>query len=194
MRVYETTFIVNPQTDDATIDEQVAAVSDLIGRHGGKVLHEDRMGTRRLAYPIKKLTQGYYHTFIFQANETFLPELDKYYQFNEAYLRHLTIKFEGDPETLQKREAQAPTAEVPKPAERRAEEPKPEKADEPEEVLVAQSVPPSEETAEVEESTEEASSEEESPEAEEAEKANVAGEAATSEDEADEAEEEKKES
>ena len=82
MRVYETTFIVNPQTDDATIDQQVVAISDLIARYGGKVLREDRMGTRRLAYPINKLTQGYYHSFIFEAPQEVLPELERYFRIN----------------------------------------------------------------------------------------------------------------
>ena len=58
MRTYETTFIVNPQTDNATIDSQVGAISKLISDNGGEIINENRMGTRRLAYPIQKLTQG----------------------------------------------------------------------------------------------------------------------------------------
>lgn len=96
MRVYETTFIVNPQTDDATIDQQVIAIADLIGRFGGKILREERMGTRRLAYTINKLTQGYYHSFIYEGPQELLPELDRFFRINEAYLRNLTVMFEGD--------------------------------------------------------------------------------------------------
>ncbi len=96
MRVYETTFIVNPQTDDATIDQHVAAVSDLITGQGGKMLHEDRMGTRRLAYPINKLTQGYYHSFIYEASNDVLPVLERHFRLNDQYLRFLTVMFEGD--------------------------------------------------------------------------------------------------
>jgi len=96
MRVYETTFIVNPQTDDATIDQHVSSVSDMITGHGGKLLHEDRMGTRRLAYPINELTQGYYHSFIYEAPKEVLPELERYFRLNEQYLRFLTVLFEGD--------------------------------------------------------------------------------------------------
>ena len=96
MRVYETTFIVNPQTDDATIDQHVAAVSDLITGHGGNMLHEDRMGTRRLAYPINKLTQGYYHSFIYEASNDVLPVLERHFRLNDQYLRFLTVMFEGD--------------------------------------------------------------------------------------------------
>ena len=96
MRVYETTFIINPQTDDATIDQHVSSVSALIVNAGGKLLHEDRMGTRRLAYPINKLNQGYYHSFIYEAPNEFLPTLERHFRLNDQYLRFLTLLFEGD--------------------------------------------------------------------------------------------------
>ena len=96
MRTYETTFIVNPQTDDATIDSQVGAISKLILDNGGNILDENRMGTRRLAYPIQKLTQGYYTTFVYEGTSEVISILDRHFNLGEAYLRHLTIVFEGD--------------------------------------------------------------------------------------------------
>lgn len=118
MRVYETTFIVNPQTDDASIDQHVASVSTLITEHGGKLLHEDRMGTRRLAYPIKKLTQGYYHSFVYEAPSTVLPDLDRFFRLNEQYLRNLTVVFEGSLEKLThaRDDREAPLADSKAPA------------------------------------------------------------------------------
>ena len=95
MRLYETTFIINPQTDDATIDAQVKAVTDIITSSGGKIVYDNLMGTRRMAYPIKKLTQGYYANFIFEAPKTVVAGIDRHMQLNEAYLRHLTIVYEG---------------------------------------------------------------------------------------------------
>ncbi len=95
MALYETTFIVNPQTDDATIDRHVKAVTDIITEAGGKIVYENRMGTRRLAYAINKLTQGYYANFIFEAPKTVVSQLDHHMRLDEAYMRHLTIVFEG---------------------------------------------------------------------------------------------------
>ena len=125
MRVYETTFIVNPQTDDASIDQHVASVSTLITEHGGKLLHEDRMGTRRLAYPIKKLTQGYYHSFVYEAPSTVLPDLDRFFRLNEQYLRNLTVIFEGNLEKLThaRDDREAPLADSKAPAAPAAEAP-----------------------------------------------------------------------
>jgi small subunit ribosomal protein S6 len=97
VRIYETTFIVNPQNDDATIDRQVVGVSTLITNNGGKIVRENRMGTRRLAYPIAGLTQGYYASFLFEAPQSVLPILDRYYKLEDPFVRYLTVVFEGDP-------------------------------------------------------------------------------------------------
>ena len=103
MRYYETTFIVNPQADDATIDRQVKVVAELIATNGGKIVYEDRIGTRRLAFPIRGLNQGYYASFVFEGATSILPALDRLFKLEEAYMRNLTILFEGDPMTIKER-------------------------------------------------------------------------------------------
>ncbi|MEW5797173.1 MAG: 30S ribosomal protein S6 [Candidatus Zixiibacteriota bacterium] len=97
MRRYETTFVVNPQADDATIDRQVTAVVDIIKNDGGQILRENRIGTRRLAFPVAGLVQGYYTSIIFESEPGVLPKLERHYKLEEPYVRYLTIKFEGDP-------------------------------------------------------------------------------------------------
>jgi small subunit ribosomal protein S6 len=98
VRLYETTFIVNPQTDDASIDRQVQSVTELISTHGGKIVREDRIGTRRMMFPVGGLVQGYYASIIFEGPTTLLPELERMYKLEEPFLRYLTILYEGDPE------------------------------------------------------------------------------------------------
>jgi small subunit ribosomal protein S6 len=98
VRIYETTFIVNPQSDDASIDRQVTGVSTLITTNGGRIVRENRMGTRRLAYPIAGLTQGYYANFIFEGPASVLPVLERHYKLEDPFVRYLTVVFEGDPE------------------------------------------------------------------------------------------------
>ena len=108
MKVYETTFIINPQMEDAIIDKKVNVVSEIISNNSGKILHADHMGTRKLAYQIKGLTQGYYASFIFEANTDTPKILDRHFKLDETYLRHLTVVYEGDVlEKNQKSEEQA---------------------------------------------------------------------------------------
>ena len=98
MKRYETTFIVNPQADDATIDKQVTAVLDLIKSNGGEIIRENRMGTRKLAYPVAGLAQGFYASVIFESEAGVLPQLERMYQLEEPYVRYLTIVYDGPTE------------------------------------------------------------------------------------------------
>jgi ribosomal protein S6 len=77
------------------IDRQVTAVTDLIKNDGGQILHEKRIGTRRLAYPIAGLNQGFYASIIFESEAVVLPKLERHYKLEEPYVRHLTIRYEG---------------------------------------------------------------------------------------------------
>jgi small subunit ribosomal protein S6 len=117
MRIYETTFIVNPQMEEATIDRQVMAVAEIITQNGGKIIQENHLGTRRLAYEIKGLTQGFYGGFIFESANAALAPLDRHYKLNEAYLRHLTVCFEGDLASLrEEKPTETAAAATPEPA------------------------------------------------------------------------------
>ena len=100
MKLYETCFIVNPQTDEASIEKSIKSVIDLITNAGGKIVVDDRMGTRRMTYPINGLTQGYYTSLIFEAPPTLNEVLERHYRLEEAYIRHITILYEGDPEQV----------------------------------------------------------------------------------------------
>jgi len=97
VRIYETTFVINPQSDDATIDKHVKDIQEIITSTDGKIIHEDNMGTRRLAYEIKGLTQGYYASFLYEAPAEVLPKLHHHFKVNEAFIRDLTIRIEVDP-------------------------------------------------------------------------------------------------
>jgi small subunit ribosomal protein S6 len=120
VRTYETTFIINPQSDDAAIDRHVVAVADVIKNNGGNLLRENRLGTRRLAYMINGLAQGYYATLIFEGPIELLPSLERFYKLEDAYVRFLTVCFEGElpPEP----EQAAPEAETKEPTEKAKEE------------------------------------------------------------------------
>ena len=129
MTIYETTFIINPQSDDSTLDQQVVAVRNVITQNGGSILRENRMGTRRLAYMIEGLTQGYYANFIFEAPASVLSRLERHFKLEEPYVRYLTIRYEGSlPEPEEEVQEEAPAAvHHHEPATRRPEPtPKPE--------------------------------------------------------------------
>jgi len=59
MNKYEVMFIVKPAEEEAT-NAVIEKVEALIARVGGTVEKVDRWGKRRLAYAVKKFTDGFY--------------------------------------------------------------------------------------------------------------------------------------
>lgn len=96
MRTYETLFITLPTlTEDeeqATVDSLAQVVSDA----GGVFTARERMGRRRLAYPIKKFEDGVYTRFLYDAETSVPKELDRRLRINDKILRHMTVYLEPD--------------------------------------------------------------------------------------------------
>ena len=60
MRNYELAFIADPELEEEALEELEAKVKGWIESAGGTPGTFDRWGKRRLAYPIKKKSDGYY--------------------------------------------------------------------------------------------------------------------------------------
>jgi len=90
---YETIIVV----DQSNGEEATAAVIDkfksLIEKNG-EIESVDDWGTRRLAYPINDLNEGYYTLINFSAKPTFIYELERVYRITSGILRTIVVKKE----------------------------------------------------------------------------------------------------
>ncbi len=91
MRLYELTLIIDSSLDESTIQTEIEKVETRIKDSGGKIHRLDRWGLKRLAYVIKKHTQGYYVFFLFEADPGLTTEIEKNLKLSENVLRYLTI-------------------------------------------------------------------------------------------------------
>jgi small subunit ribosomal protein S6 len=64
----------------------------LIEDRGGKIHRLEDWGRRQLAYPIVKLHKAHYILMNIECDAETLAELEGVFRFNDAVLRHLTIK------------------------------------------------------------------------------------------------------
>lgn len=91
MRHYEIVLIVHPDQS-----EQVPAMVDryktLIAARGGQIHRLEDWGRRQLAYPIQKLHKAHYVLMNLECDGATLGELEHGFKFNDAILRHLTIR------------------------------------------------------------------------------------------------------
>lgn len=102
MRKYETVFILDPGSDDATRDKEIKKVEELIEKHKGKLIQTDPWGMRRLHYRIKKKNEGYYVLVQFEAPAALIRELDRYYKLNENLLRYIIVQQKDKTKSLEK--------------------------------------------------------------------------------------------
>ena len=60
MRGYELAYIADPELDEAALAALEERVKSWVQTAGGSTAAVDRWGRRKLAYPIRKKTEGYY--------------------------------------------------------------------------------------------------------------------------------------
>ncbi len=126
MRHYELCVIVHPDQSEQ-VPSMIERYKNLVLEQGGKVHRIENWGRRQLAYPIDKLVKAHYVLMNIECTSETLAEIENGFRFNDAILRHLTVKMkkaETGPSVMMKtvekeeaRKAQAATeAAVPAPA------------------------------------------------------------------------------
>ena len=90
MNKYESIIIVNPNVDEEGLKALEEKFTGLINENG-KVETVDSMGKRKLAYEIKKFTEGTYLVFNFEAKPEFITELERVYRITDEVLKYMTI-------------------------------------------------------------------------------------------------------
>jgi small subunit ribosomal protein S6 len=88
---YETLFIINSNQGEEEITALVEKFKSLI-ESAGQVENVDLWGKRRLAYPINDLNEGYYVLINFNAETSFIQELERVFKITDGIMRALVIK------------------------------------------------------------------------------------------------------
>ncbi len=91
MRHYEIVLLIHPDQS-----EQVPAMLErykgLVTAGGGQVHRVEDWGRRQLTYMIQKLAKAHYLCLNIECGNEVLAELETGFRFNDAVLRHLTVK------------------------------------------------------------------------------------------------------
>ncbi|MCH8051344.1 MAG: 30S ribosomal protein S6 [Chloroflexi bacterium] len=94
MRDYELVLVVSPEGGEEDFPATVDRVHDLIKERGGEVKNVDRWGRRRLAYPIERITEGYYCITQFTLDPQAVREIENSLDLAEDILRHLVVRMD----------------------------------------------------------------------------------------------------
>jgi small subunit ribosomal protein S6 len=88
-------YIIAAALDDEAKDAVMEMVEGIIA-DGGEVVNTERIGLRKLAYPIRKKNEGYYVLVEFNAPADLPKELDRRLRISDDVVRHLIINRDDD--------------------------------------------------------------------------------------------------
>ena len=91
MRHYEIVFIVHHDQSEQ-VPAMVERYKTMITEANGKIHRLEDWGRRQLAYPINKIHKAHYVLMNIETTPEVVEELETAFRFNDAVLRHLTIK------------------------------------------------------------------------------------------------------
>lgn len=94
MRTYEELFIVNSAAPDADVDALIEQVTGLITHDGGSIEKTDKWGVRKLAYRVKRQTEGIYILLAFSAPAQTVRELERRLRVSDIVLKFITVRMD----------------------------------------------------------------------------------------------------
>ncbi|HOL18753.1 MAG TPA: 30S ribosomal protein S6 [Candidatus Hydrogenedens sp.] len=94
LRTYEALFIVSPEVEDDDVQAIARETENLVVKSGGVIVRSEVWGRRRLAYKVKKFTEGIYILIRFQSPPNFIARLENYFRLSEQIIRYIVVYFD----------------------------------------------------------------------------------------------------
>jgi small subunit ribosomal protein S6 len=92
MRRYETVYILRPTLGEEQINTVIDNTAKIIQSDNGLIIESDKWGMKKLAYPIKKESLGYYVFCDFAGTPGAVTEFERKFRIDDSVLRYLTVK------------------------------------------------------------------------------------------------------
>jgi small subunit ribosomal protein S6 len=116
MRRYETIYILRPNLGEEAINTIIDNTNAIIANEGGTIIHFDRWGLRKLAYLIKKESQGLYILCDYATEPAAVLEMERKFRIDDSVLKYMTIKLADDisPEKIEQAKVEMATRKAAK--------------------------------------------------------------------------------
>ncbi len=90
MRAYEALFVF--RAEDELYKKGMELIKNEFDRVEAKIIKENDMGARELAYAVKKETRGHYHLFEAEIDPNKINGMSRSIKLIEPVLKHLFVK------------------------------------------------------------------------------------------------------
>jgi len=95
MNKYESVIIVKPNLSEKDLEELILKIEEKI-RENAEIIKKDDIGIRRLAYEIRKNTEGHYFVYEFQVNSDLsskaVSEIERFYRITDEIMKFIIVK------------------------------------------------------------------------------------------------------
>ena len=104
-RYYEVMFIVRPDIADDELDKLIAGLEQTVTNGGGTVRSSEKMGRRKLAYLVRKFSEGIYVLLTIDADGALIAELERRMRVTEPVIKFLTVRMDEEDKRIEKLKA-----------------------------------------------------------------------------------------
>lgn len=101
-RIYEVMFIVRPDLTDEDLDKLISTLQTHATNAGARVENVEKMGKRRLAYDVKKFSEGQYVLFTLNSEGKSIHELERRLRVTEPVIKFITVRMDEEQQRLEK--------------------------------------------------------------------------------------------
>ncbi len=89
-RSYETVFVLTPVLSEEQLQKTIGKIRNFLQENKAEIVHEEKIGLKKLAYSIQHKSTGVYYLFEFQATPDVITILETEYRREEAIIRFMT--------------------------------------------------------------------------------------------------------
>jgi len=101
-RLYEVMFIVRPDVAEEDLDKLIAGFTTSVTNGGGVVKNVEKMGRRKLAYLVRKFSDGNYILLTIEASGPVVLELERRMRVTEPVIKFITVRMDEEEKRLAK--------------------------------------------------------------------------------------------
>lgn len=91
MNNYETVFIASNKISDEQRKNVFEKFKKLISTNG-TISSTEELGEKKLAYEIRKHSKGFYYVIKFEAESSFIAELERVYRITDEIIKFMVVK------------------------------------------------------------------------------------------------------
>ncbi len=92
MRRYETIYILRPTLGEEEINRVIESTNAILTADDGDIIAIDKWGLRKLAYLIKKESNGYYVFCDYGTDPDNVTEMERRFRIDDAVMKYMTLK------------------------------------------------------------------------------------------------------